>query len=122
MNELIKVGAKVRDKGWEDGKHLIVKTIGAIWFIAECVGHFDTLRYTEHSFLIDKDWVSYEEPKKKVMMYPALIKDTSNNEHFITLYLYETIEQYENQIKGTFYGRKLKVVKLLTDRGIEVEV
>lgn len=52
--------------------------------------------------------------KKKVMMYPALVKNTCN--YFVTETLFETDDEAKE-----IYGNK-HVIKLLTDRGVEVEI
>lgn len=111
MNELIKVGAKVRRAHWKEEQYCEVIYVGDVKFFAKNKNLFDK-RHDEDSWLIDADWLPYEEPKKKVMMYPALYKD----EHYFWICGY----LFSNEKDATKYNPGF--FKLLTDRGIEVEV
>lgn len=114
MKELIKVGAKVRKYEWKDNHFLFITAVGEETFLAKHSVNYPSF---ETIFMIRDDWELYEEPKKKVMMYPALLitnASDSKTGYLVTESLFETEKEAKDRYTYTF-------VKLLTDRGIEVE-
>jgi hypothetical protein len=118
MNELIKVGAKVRRNGLLG--FIEITGVGNNYFF----GYSCERRATgdilcdgdEKQFSKSHSWLPYEEPKKTVMMYPALLRD-ADGRIFVSVYMYESEEQAKAYARG--YEQ---FIKLLTDRGIEIEV
>jgi len=110
MNELIKVGAKVRAHNWGEGNYAVVTAVGETNFLATHVpkNPFGEVRYGFE----DTTWSVYEEPKKTVMMYPALYKNDFN--FYVGGYLFSNEKDAKEYCPG--------FIKLLTDRGIEIEI
>lgn len=121
MNSIIKVGAKVRLEMFPSGFFVEITAVGRDRFLGNSFGrrkNGDVIcDGNESPYKKNMLWLPYEEPKKKVMMYPALLKTNASDSktgYLVTESLFETEEEAKDRYTYAF-------VKLLTDRGIEVE-
>lgn len=113
MNSIIKVGAKVRLRGFEIGHYVEVLFIYEDVFFCKYIKNYDNeLTSCKTIWEIDRDWLPYEEPKKKVMLYPALMKTSGS---FPRYYMTDTL--YEKELDDSVDT----FVRLVKELGIEVE-
>ena len=107
-------GLKVRHLNWPaHGWMEIIQVRGPA-----CVGWYED-GTGAHCDLMSQvpEWELYQPPapkKRKVTMYPALCKD-SDGDYWVPDFLYETEEKARHDQIAHF-------VRLLTDRGVEIEV
>lgn len=121
MNKLIKVGAKVTNFDEAVDKKIILS--GHPYAEPYILTAHDNDRLIlinkegkkELGTIINEDnmfWCYYEEPKKKVMLYPALMRTNGSFPHY---YMTDTL--YEKELGDSVDG----FVRLVKELGIEVE-
>ena len=101
-------GKKVKLPHWEDGYLFMNLTNGRI-----CMEDGEYYQYFKN-IEQDEEFEIYEEPRKKVMVYPALYKDKAG-------ICYIPARLFPDEATAKEYCGMGEFVRLLLDRGVEVE-